>query len=89
MKAHLIVSGRVQGVGFRWRCKEEADRLGLDGWVRNRSDGTVEVVIEGDDAAVASLVRWCHEGPRHALVSRVEVVDARVADPGPGFVVAY
>lgn len=68
-----VVHGVVQGVGFRWRCAEEARRLGVKGWCRNRWDGTVEVHLEGDPAAVQELVDWLHRGPRSAVVSRVEV----------------
>lgn len=87
MKRRLIVRGRVQGVGYRWHCKEQADRLGVDGWVRNRADGAVEVVMDGPDGAVEALVDWCRVGPRHALVSEVELADPQPF-AGPGFVVA-
>jgi acylphosphatase len=62
----------VQGVNFRWQCRETAERLGLSGWVRNRADGTVEVVAEGRESALAELVAWCHHGPPHADVSGVD-----------------
>ncbi len=80
------MQGRVQGVSFRWTCKQEADRLAVVGWVRNRPDGTVEVVAEGDEAAVDELIAWCRRGPRHALVSDVRV---SVEPPGDaaGFVI--
>ena len=65
----VIVHGRVQGVGFRLAVAGAARTRGVAGWVCNRSDGTVEAVFEGDADAVASLVRFCHEGPRGAGVS--------------------
>ena len=65
--------GRVQGVGFRISVARVAATRGVGGWVRNRADGTVEAVFEGDDDAVDSLVRYCGEGPRGASVARVEV----------------
>ena len=71
-RRHLVVRGRVQGVNFRWSCREVADRLDLSGWVRNRPDGSVEVVAEGDESALAELVSWCSHGPVHAHVSDVE-----------------
>ncbi len=65
--------GRVQGVGFRYAVRRRAQSLGVGGWVRNRPDGTVEAAFEGEPDAVESLVRFCEEGPRGALVERVEV----------------
>jgi acylphosphatase len=70
-RRRLVVSGRVQGVFFRAACKAEADRLGLSGWARNLDDGRVEVVVEGDLAAVEALARWCRTGPGHARVTAV------------------
>jgi acylphosphatase len=75
----VIVHGRVQGVGFRVGVARAARTRRLAGWVRNRPDGTVEAVFEGDDDAVASLVRFCHEGPRGADVARVEVFEVEPA----------
>lgn len=66
-----VVSGRVQGVSFRWTMAQEADRLGVGGWVRNLPDGTVEFEAEGDPDAVAALVAWAQEGPAYARVDRV------------------
>lgn len=72
-RAHLIITGMVQGVMFRYSTQDEAERLGLTGWVRNRRDGTVEAVAEGEKQKVEQLVEWCHHGPPHARVSRVDV----------------
>lgn len=66
------VEGRVQGVGFREACVEQAVLLGLQGWVRNRLDGSVEVLAQGRPEAVARLVEWLHRGPPAARVERVE-----------------
>ena len=68
------VSGRVQGVFFRTSCAERAEALGLSGWIRNASDGAVEVVFEGEDAGVKAMLAWCREGPPNAQVDGVEVV---------------
>ena len=73
MRRRVIVSGVVQGVGFRYAVERAARSRGVAGWVRNRPDGTVEAVFEGDPVAVASLERFCREGPRGAVVTDVEV----------------
>ncbi|APV51764.1 acylphosphatase [Betaproteobacteria bacterium GR16-43] len=75
---HLLVHGLVQGVFYRESMRQEAARLGIDGWVRNRRDGTVEAVVEGTPEAVEAIVRWAHRGPEDAHVTRVEARD----DPG-------
>lgn len=66
------VQGRVQGVFFRDSCRAEATSRGVAGWVTNEPDGSVSAHLEGDEAAVAEVVAWCHTGPRHARVERVE-----------------
>lgn len=70
------VTGRVQGVSFRWYAQEQARRLGVVGWVRNEPDGSVLLHAEGEDEAVAALVAWCHDGPGFARVSNVAVREA-------------
>jgi acylphosphatase len=75
MAKHLKISGRVQGVGFRYSMSEEAERLGVTGWVRNRRDGTVEAVIDGAPDAVEAVLAWARRGPRGASVTEVEVVE--------------
>ena len=77
----LIVRGRVQGVFFRGWTADEARALGLSGWVRNRRDGTVEMVIDGPEDAIAAMVERVHRGPPAARVERVEVADADEAPP--------
>lgn len=80
----VVVSGRVQGVFFRDSTRREARRLGVTGWVRNCPDGTVQAHVEGAPEAVAELVRWCREGPRHADVDDVRVSEAE-PEGGRGF----
>jgi acylphosphatase len=80
----LIVGGRVQGVGYRDWLKQRASALGLDGWVRNRPDGTVEALISGDTASVEELLRLCRRGPRLAHVSSIEE-DLAEPPEEPGF----
>ncbi len=75
IRRRVVVHGRVQGVFFRDSARQRARARGVDGWVRNRPDGTVEAAFEGPPDAVEALVRFCEIGPRGARVSRVEVVD--------------
>jgi acylphosphatase len=78
MKAVTVkVTGRVQGVSFRWYAAQEADRLGVTGWVRNEPDGSVAALVEGDDEAVDAMVGWCGHGPSYAAVRDVAVSEAR------------
>jgi acylphosphatase len=72
----LIITGRVQGVGYRMWTERTAAALGIRGWVRNRADGSVELLAIGADTAVAELIDACSRGPRHATVSGVSVSDA-------------
>ncbi|MBW4021726.1 MAG: acylphosphatase [Proteobacteria bacterium] len=80
----LVISGRVQGVGYRPWMVERATALGVDGWVRNRADGTVEALISGNADAVEELARACRRGPRSA---QVDTIIEEIADPPdePGF----
>ncbi len=84
-RVQVVITGRVQGVGYRASCQRQAVALGLTGWVRNRWDGTVEALIEGEAAAVDALVDWCREGPPIADVSGVEVSPLPDAPPEQGF----
>ena len=68
---HLRITGRVQGVGYRYHMAQEARRLCVVGWVRNRSDGSVEALVHGPVADVEALIVWAHHGPAHARVDRV------------------
>ena len=71
---HMLVRGRVQGVGYRAFVEHEALRGGFEGWVRNRRDGSVEAVFKGEEAAVAAMIEACRRGPYSA---RVDVLDQR------------
>ena len=73
IRRRVVVSGRVQGVGFRWSCRRMAEGEGVAGWCRNLVDGRVEACFEGEEAAVERAVSWCR-GPPHARVTGVEVV---------------
>ena len=71
-RLRLVVTGRVQGVGFRWATVAEADRLGLTGWVRNQASGGVEILAEGDKDGLDKLGAWARHGPRFASVGWVD-----------------
>lgn len=73
--AVVVVTGRVQGVGFRWSTRRAAERIGVAGWVRNREDGTVEAHIEGPDERVATMLAWLEQGPSESQVTHLEVTD--------------
>jgi acylphosphatase len=86
IRQRVIVTGMVQGVGFRMNTRAEALRLGLSGTARNLADGTVEVIAQGPGADVDALVRWLHHGPRYAEVASVDVEAVAVErSPQPGF----
>ncbi len=72
-RAHVLISGRVQGVSFRVYTRRQAQRIGVTGWVRNRWDGRVEAVFEGSEHAVKRAVAWCRDGSPDAHVDSVEV----------------
>ena len=72
-RAHVFVSGIVQGVGYRFTTAKQAKQLGVSGWVRNLPDERVEGVFEGTKAAVEQMIRWCHKGPLGAVVKDVIV----------------
>jgi acylphosphatase len=82
--SRLIVHGHVQGVGYRWWTVREADRLGLEGWVRNRADGGVEILAIGPEEDIERLVAACLQGPAGAGVVAVESFPAE-DDGSPGF----
>jgi acylphosphatase len=73
----LRISGRVQGVYFRDSMRQQAHQLGVNGWVRNRSDGTVEAVVQGEPAAISRIIEWAQHGPATAKVTDVQVEEAQ------------
>jgi acylphosphatase len=70
---HLAISGRVQGVGFRFYMERKARELGIAGWVRNRRDGSVESMVHGDPGAVETIIEWARRGPPSAVVAEVKI----------------
>lgn len=88
-RAHVFVSGKVQGVYYRASTRDAAREKGVEGWVRNLDDGRVEAVFEGEEEAVEAMVEWCHKGSRHAEVEDVEVEWKEATDEFDGFEVRY
>jgi acylphosphatase len=89
VRAHIRVHGRVQGVYFRQTTAQEANRLGVRGWVRNLPDGDVEALIEGPPEDVDRLIAWCHHGPPAARVDDVSVSWEAATGQFTGFSVTY
>jgi acylphosphatase len=85
VRAHLFISGIVQGVGYRYHCRRQAQTLGLAGWVRNLDDGRVEAVLQGSREQVESMIRWCYRGPSEARVTEIAVTYEDAGDEGPDF----
>ena len=88
VRLHLLISGRVQGVAFRYCMADRCRQLGVTGWVRNLANGSVEAEIEGDPKAAESAVAWVRQGPPAARVAEV-IIDERPVRGGTGFEVAY
>ena len=75
VRRRVIVTGRVQGVFYRDACRNQAALLHVTGWIANRSDGSVEAELEGEESAVGALVMWMREGPPRAVVTNLNVTD--------------
>lgn len=73
VRAHLLISGIVQGVGYRWSCQRAAQGIGVTGWVRNLPDGRVEAEAQGTREQVETLISWCYRGPEEARVTDIAV----------------
>lgn len=73
IRVHVFISGKVQGVGYRYSTVQQAKQLGVKGWVRNLPDRRVEAVFEGNQTIVEEMIRWCYKGPSGALVREVKV----------------
>ena len=85
VRAHVYVTGYVQGVFFRHSLAQRARAAGVTGWVKNLPDGRVETVMEGEEEAVRALVEWCKTGPPHATVERIELEWETVSGDFSGF----
>jgi acylphosphatase len=73
IRARVVIGGRVQGVAYRFETQYAAERIGVNGWVRNRPDGTVQALFEGERARVEEMIAWCRRGPALARVTAVDV----------------
>ncbi|MEW6481507.1 MAG: acylphosphatase [bacterium] len=89
MSCHLLISGSVQGVFFRANTRDIANSLFLSGWVKNLSDGRVEVWAEGEKEDIERLIEWCKKGPRGAFVSSVEIEYGDFTGEFKGFSIRY
>ncbi len=88
-RRRLTVEGYVQGVFYRAYTEKKARQLQVFGWVRNRPNGTVEILAEGEESRVAELIRWCHTGPPGATVTRVQVEEEPFQGEFRGFDIVY
>jgi len=88
-RLHLDIRGRVQGVGYRMYAQDEAERLGLAGWVRNTYDSSVEAVAEGDEAALKEFEKWCRRGPSAAHVTSLNAIYSDASDEFASFSITY
>jgi len=82
IRIHLIVKGKVQGVGYRNNAKRRADQLGLRGWIKNLSNGSVEIIAQGSEKKIEEFVAWCQKGP---IISTVEEVQIEKQEPDTDF----
>jgi acylphosphatase len=89
VRARIIIEGRVQGVFFRHHTEEMAFKWGVKGWVKNRRDGRVEAVFEGDQERVDQIIQWCHRGPSEARVTKVYLTWEIYAGEFEDFSVTY
>ena len=89
VRAHTIITGVVQGVFFRMETQRAAEKFGVQGWVRNKRDGSVEAVFEGDKDRVESVLQWCHQGPPRSVVNKVDVQWQDYGGEFSGFEITY
>jgi acylphosphatase len=82
---HLYISGRVQGVGYRYATYSNARKLGLIGWVRNLTDGRVEVLLEGSEEQQEKMITWCYQGSAFANVTHIEIIRESLVNTSDSF----
>ncbi len=86
---HVVISGKVQGVWFRVNTKQKAEQLGVTGWVKNREDGRVEAIFEGEEKYVKEMLEWCQNGPPLAKVDNVDIEKNLNTDQYEDFTIKY
>lgn len=84
-RLHLLVSGCVQGVGFRYHARKKAQDLSIAGWIRNLPDGRVELIIQGEESALKTMIDWCRKGPDRGFVTALEVEELPIDPTLSGF----
>jgi len=89
VRVHVFISGRVQGVLFRASTQNQAYKLGIHGWVKNRWNGQVEAIFEGDEEAVQKMISWVHHGPPGAIVENVKIEWEKYEGEFTGFSIRY
>ncbi len=89
MKKHIIIYGRVQGVGFRHFIKTHAKKLGVNGWAKNLDNGTVEAMFEGDEQSVQQLIERCRKGPVTGFVEKMDIEDEQGETSYSGFKIVF
>jgi len=89
LKVRLIIEGKVHGVFFRDSARKKAIELGVNGWIKNNSDGSVEAVIEGEEHRVEEMIAWCHEGPPAANVTKVTKTEEKHVEGFSSFSIYY
>lgn len=89
INVHVIISGRVQGVWYRVSTKQKAEQLGVTGWVKNRVDGCVEAVFEGEEKIIEDMIKWCYTGPPNAIVKDVKVKKRTLINNFDDFSIKY
>lgn len=89
VRAHLIISGLVQGVFYRASARSVASKLGIKGWVKNRYDGSVEAIAEGTREKVQKFIDWCYQGPPGALVTNIQLEWANATGEFKDFSIRY
>jgi acylphosphatase len=89
VRAHVIIVGRVQGVFFRLETQRAAGRYKVSGWVRNKRDGTVEALFEGEKAGVDEILEWCKQGSPGSVVERISLEWGKYTGEYPGFEITY
>jgi acylphosphatase len=88
-RVNIVIKGLVQGVYFRATARQKAHKLNITGWVKNRWDGSVEILAEGEREKLQELIAWCHQGPSGAIVEEVEVDWQPFQDEFLDFTIAY